>query len=67
MTATEFNRDYWCVASTLSLGRRPVSFSTLQVLLGSKIYLIMRKLEQNKNEKFVVRPFHGEVYTFYRH
>ena len=67
MTAKEYNQNFWCVASTPLFSRRPISFPVLTSLLGSKIYVVFRKLEQSKNQKLIVRPFHGHTYIFYRH
>lgn len=67
MTAKEFNRDFWVVCSTPFLGRTPISFPLFCSLVGTKIHLILRKLEQNKNQKLVIKPFHGETYIIYRH
>ena len=67
MTKQEYNKDFWCVYDSPSTGRIIVSYSRLVEMLGSYIYVVFRKLAQNKNQKLIIRPFHHQTYIFYRH
>lgn len=67
MNQKEYNKDFWCIVETPTLKRQPVSYSKLVEMLGIKFNIIINKLKQNKNQKLILRPYHGSVYTFYRH
>lgn len=67
MTQKEYNADYWCIVESKTFKRQPVCYTKLRDMLGNKFDMIINKLVQNKNQKLILRPFHGWQYNFYRH
>lgn len=66
MTAKEFNRDFWVILSCPTY-RKPIGYPTLKCLLGVKFDKFIAKVEQNKNQKLIVRPFRCWEVIVYRH
>lgn len=65
ISSKDFNKNFIAHVNIPFFYKGLVGYSLLVSLLGVKASKVLDKVMQNKSQKFVCRPFHGEVYTFY--
>lgn len=69
-TSKTFNRDYICRVDGTIGGltlHTAVGYNTMLAILGDTAEKVFTRLERNKADKLIVKPFHGLVITFYCH